>query len=173
MRSIVRLTMACGVAIAVSGCVASVDAMIPAAPAGNHRHMNESLTVANVATTTESGYYDAPVVSSEAFKVALKRTLENSNLFASVKGSNADLTLYATIKGQSYDESIGKGHRTSIVVEYRIVQASSKKAVWDETYESQAGSTTFGTRGLMHSQEDSVRQNLAAFVQGISDGWGK
>jgi len=30
-----------------------------------------------------------------------------------------------------------------------------------------------GARGFYHSQEGSVRENLAAFVQGISDGWEK
>jgi hypothetical protein len=163
--------MTCGIAIAVSGCGVSIDAMVPDSPPGNYRHINESLTVADVTSSYKPNFTDLPPVSSEEFKGALTKALETSNLFASAKGSNADLILYAAIRGQTYNELIGQGHRTSIVVEYRIVRTSSQQAVWDETYESQSGSTALGARGFYHSQEGSVRQNLAAFLQGISDGW--
>ncbi len=159
------------VAVAITGCAASVTHMIPSFNHTTFVSTDKTLMVAEVKGGEKSKPFPSASISkieNEGFHEALTNTLKESGIFKEVfTAEKGDYEIYAEIM------SYGLGRRSQIAfsiastlsINYRLIEADSGKEVWKENILSQYNTS----KGAKQANEGTVRYNLTQLIKKLSN----
>ncbi|MGA7676277.1 MAG: hypothetical protein WCA78_14675 [Rhizomicrobium sp.] len=169
------LILVAAVSILACGCSLDPDNMAPDSGPPSSWNVGRSVRVMDVTSgfNNQDSFFGGPaMIDNDQFKTALVLTLKKSNLFSDVSTDHGDLDLYATIKSQKQNDSMGVFQYTAeMLVSYRFVDRGGKE-VWSASYESEFSSTAFaGATRTLEAREGSARENLSSLLQGIREHW--
>ena len=172
MTSAYRAILALCLVLTLGACGLSTSDMVPESVAVNTKHIDASVTIMDVTGDRETNFGGAIFITNADFKEALRKTLTEAKIFRSIQDNGGDLLLFGKVKQQDQDVQHVLEYRANITVEYLFRQSSDQKIVWDETYASEFSSTAFsGATRTIVAREGAIRENLAAFLKGISESW--
>jgi hypothetical protein len=102
---------------------------------------------------------------------AARTTLRKSGIFNSVDEGKGNIDLYIIVRSQGQNTSLMLEYRAKITNTYRFVNIAGD-VIWFKTYETEFSSHAFsGATRTVEAREGSVRENLAALIQGIEKSW--
>jgi hypothetical protein len=98
---------------------------------------------------------------------AARITLRNSGLFDSVDEGKGDLTLHIIVRAQNQKHTVMLEYTAIITITYRLTDPKGE-VIWTQSYETEFSSHAFsGATRTVEAREGSVRENLAAMIDGI------
>lgn len=132
---------------------------------------DKTLAIVRVRGGEETNLFLTPVVENEGFRHALKTAVEKAGLFRKVfYDQNGDYILYPEIVSQ--DVVAGLSMTAVLTVDYRLVDAWTKKELWRERipsrYDARLAEALYGVARVRKAHEGSVRENLRAMLEKLA-----
>ncbi|GEM_PF-1561077 len=156
--------------LSLTGCPSlSVQRMVPSEPNTFSYTTNQSIRKI-IVTGVEN---DSPGLGSqlcmcEHIHNAVTKTLTNTELFDSIDQGQGDIDLLVNVRSQHTRYVSGLELRWEIIITYRFV-GPSEETIWTKTYESGfSGNNAGGKARYVYSCEGVVRENIKAFLRGLS-----
>lgn len=160
-------------AILLSGCAnIDVNRMVPDTSSIPTPKFEKSIAVGQVTGAQEQTFGGPAMVSDEQFKATLVQALDQSGMFRDVvTDGSADLELSAEFVAQG--QGAGLNYLSALVVEYLIVDSTSRDEIWSDAYNSRhevtVGDALSGSKRTVWAAEGSVRKNIAQLLEGLAE----
>ena len=171
-RHIANIAILIIVSIIVGCAGISPQKLIPDTNPAPTNRFDKTIRVLDVRGRAHKKYFGGQEwVSNQEYKEALVATLKKSNLFKEVRtDKESDYELHTEIIAHGQGDH-GLDYTSTMVVEYRIVDAKTQKEVWrkgfNSRHEVKFSEAFSGATRTTKAQEGSVRKNLSQLVNSL------
>ena len=156
--------------LSLTGCLSlSVQRMVPSESTAFTDKTNQSIRKIIVSgEENDSPGLGSQLCMCEHIYDAVTTTLTNTKLFDSVDKGEGDLDLLVNVRSQHKRNISGLELRWGMIITYRFV-GPSEETIWAKTYESGFSCNNAGGKArYVYSCEGVVRENMKAFLKGLS-----
>ena len=158
--------------LVLAGCGIKTEGLIPDQQTPASRQINKSVKVMPVEGGRASSFGREAYITNEQFFEALRRTMIDSRVFASVveSGDKADLNLYSEIITVTTEGGISPTY--AIVVQYWLVDPATGRQVWrkgiNTRHHVEWNEAFAGATRIIRAVEGATKKNLLRLVEELS-----
>ena len=158
-------------AVALMGCSIKTAGLIPDQPTTAARQLNKFVKVMPVEGGRASSFGREAYITNEQYFEALSKTLADSQVFAGIVESDADLNMHSEIITVTTEGGISPTY--AIVVQYWLVDPATGQEVWrkgiNTRHHVEWNEAFAGATRIIMAVEGATQKNLLRLVQELSD----